>query len=165
MMQAPWLLILFVPNGMRAKPTPALIVAEPRGRYVARAPIVVDCSVIAAILFDEPDRDTALGALTGKDLFAPELLASEFASVAAEKSQFHSEAVVRRALSDFSDLELTRHRVDVTAQWRLALDWNITAYDAAYLWLAIELRAPLATFDRRLGKAAQRLMGAGQSSL
>jgi predicted nucleic acid-binding protein len=146
---------------MPAKRAPALIVAEPQGRYAVRPPIVVDCSVIAAILFDEPARDTALQAITGKDLFAPELLTNEFASVAVKKSRSHRESVVQQSLADFSTLEISLHRVDVSAQWRLAVEHNITAYDAAYLWLAIELRAPLATFDARLGDAAQRMLGAG----
>lgn len=38
---------------------------------------------------------------------------------------------------------------------KLAVRHGITGYDAAYLWLAAELRAPLATFDRQLAQAAQ----------
>lgn len=37
---------------------------------------------------------------------------------------------------------------------QLALDTGLTAYDAAYLSLAMALQAPLATFDRRLREAA-----------
>jgi predicted nucleic acid-binding protein len=144
-------------RGERATP---LIVAEPQGRYAARAPLVVDCSVIASVLFDEPNRDVAAQALAGKDLFAPELLADELVSVAVKKSQHGSELVVRQALVDFMELELTRCRTDVHAQWRLALEYDLTAYDAAYLWLAAELRAPLATFDERLGDAARTLLSA-----
>jgi len=146
---------------MRAERASALIVAEPRPRYAARAPLVVDCSVIAAVLFDEPSRDAAAHALTGKDLFAPELLADELVSVAVRKSHHGLEAVVRRALVDFNELELTRCRCDVHAQWRLALEYHISAYDAAYLWLAAEIGAPLATFDERLGGVARALLSAG----
>lgn len=137
----------------------ALIVAEARGRYAARTPLVVDCSVLAAVLFDEPSRGEAAFALTGKELFAPELLADEFVSVAVRKSRHGLKEIARQALIDFAELELTRCRSDVHAQWRLALQYELTAYDAAYLWLAAELGAPLATFDERLGAAARALLG------
>jgi len=146
---------------MRAERASALIVAEPNARYAARAPLVVDCSVVAAVLFDEPNRDAAVQALTGKDLFAPELLADELVSVAVKKSRYGLEAVVQQALVDFTELELTRCRCDVHAQWRLALQYDLSAYDAAYLWLAAELGAPLATFDERLGGAARAALAGG----
>lgn len=149
-----------MPIVTRAEPT--LIVAEARARYIARAPLVADCSVLAAVLFDEPNRDLAAEALAGKDLFAPELIADELVSVAVEKSRHGLEDVVRQALIDFNELELTRCRTDVQAQCRLALKYDLSAYDAAYLWLAAELAAPLATFDDRLGTAARRLLS-GQS--
>jgi predicted nucleic acid-binding protein len=146
---------------MTDKRFPELVVAEVRGRYVARPPLVVDCSVLAAVLFDEPNREEAARALSGKELFAPELIADELVSVALKKSLDAPEALVLQALLDFTELELTRHRVDVTAQWRLAMKYELSAYDAAYLWVAAELGAPLATFDDRLGKAARRLLGSG----
>lgn len=144
---------------MRAERMPPLIVAEVRGRYAARAPLVVDCCVIAAVLFDEPNRDVATQALSGKELFAPELLADELASVAVRKARSGLHDVAKQGLADFAELELTRCRTDVRAQWRLALEYELSAYDAAYLWLAAELRAPLVTFDERLGGAARRLLG------
>jgi predicted nucleic acid-binding protein len=144
---------------MRAERASPLIIAEARGRYAARAPLVVDCSVLAAVLFDEPNREEAARALAGKDLFAPELLADELVSVAIRKSWNGLDDLVRHALADFADLELTRCRCDVQAQWRLALDHDLSAYDAAYLWLAATLGAPLATFDKRLGTAAVALLG------
>lgn len=42
---------------------------------------------------------------------------------------------------------------------QLALDSGLTACDAAYLSLAQSLRAPLATFDRRLGDVATQATG------
>jgi predicted nucleic acid-binding protein len=144
---------------MPAKSSPPLIIAEAPGRYAARPPLVVDCSVVVAILFDEPNRDTAADALSGMELFAPELLADEFVSVAVRKSRHGQDEVARQALVDFAELKITRCRGDVRAQWRLALEYELSGYDAAYLWLAAELRAPLATFDERLGTAARKLLG------
>lgn len=37
----------------------------------------------------------------------------------------------------------------------LAQRYKLTAYDAAYLWLAERLEAPLATFDVALARAAR----------
>jgi predicted nucleic acid-binding protein len=144
---------------MRAERLPPLIVAEVRGRYAARPPLVVDCSVIAAVLFDETNRDVATQALSGKELYAPELLADELVSVAVRKARSGLQDVAKQGLDDFAELELTRCRTDVRAQSRLALEYELSAYDAAYLWLAAELGAPLVTFDERLGSAARRLLG------
>jgi predicted nucleic acid-binding protein len=45
----------------------------------------------------------------------------------------------------------------------IALRYALITYDAAYLWLAAELRAPLATFDLSLGRAAQQHLAAPDS--
>ena len=133
-----------------------LIIAEPAGRYATRPPLVADCSVLASVLFDEPDRDTAAAALRGHELYAPDLVDHELVSVAVKKSRLGLEEVAMQGLADLKRLQLTRCAVDVEAQRQLALRQGLTAYDAAYLWLAAELGAPLATFDAKLGAAAQR---------
>lgn len=149
------------PAEQQAGQRSALIVAEPRGRYARRVPLVADCSVLASVLFDEPERDAALDALRGCDLFAPDLVDHELVSVAVKKARLGLEETARQGLADLTRLDLTRRAVDATAQWQLALAFELSAYDAAYLWLAAELRAPLATFDARLGAAAQRHLGDG----
>lgn len=61
----------------------ALIVAEPRTSYLS--PMVVDCSVLSALLFNEPERDAAANSLSGKALFAPWLIDQEVISVGLKK--------------------------------------------------------------------------------
>lgn len=135
----------------------ALIVAEPPAAYRVLPPIVADCSVVAAMLFQEPERDVALQRLSGRALHAPSLLDHEFANVALKKRQrgWNLDAI-RGALESYPQQPITLHRVDLAGQCGLAETYGLTAYDAAYLWLAAELKAPLATFDRRLGDAARR---------
>lgn len=139
--------------------TRALIVAEPARVYIARPPLVVDCSVLSALLFHEPNRDQALFALAGKDLFAPDLMDYEIANVAVKKSAFVATEFVTHALLAFSQLQLTRYRVTATRQFELASQFGLTAYDAAYLAVAAEINAPLVTFDAKLGQAARQLLG------
>lgn len=133
-------------------------VAEPAGRYTRYPPLVVDCSVLAAVLFDEAEREPAAIAMAGKELFAPDLLDHELVSVALKKSRAGLHEVARQALMDLADLRLTRCAVDTLAQFDLAQRLKLTAYDAAYVQLALDLGAPLATFDRPLGLAAMKTL-------
>jgi predicted nucleic acid-binding protein len=141
---------------VRSDATPALHVAEPPPGYLGRPPIVVDCSVLSAVLFEEPTREAAQQALSGKSLHAPQLLDSEIVSVAAKKKKAGiPDAVITRALASYVSQEIEFRRPDVQAQYELAVRYGISTYDAAYLWLAGELHVPLATFDAKLAKAAR----------
>jgi predicted nucleic acid-binding protein len=131
-----------------------LFLAEPSGRYTRYPPLVVDCSVVAAVLFDEPEREAAALAMAGKELFAPNLLYHELISVALKKAKAGLRDIARQGLADLADLRLTRCPANSIAQYELARKYKLTAYDAAYVQLAVELGAPLATFDRMLGLAA-----------
>ena len=50
----------------------------------------------------------------------------------------------------------TDSAADLSVTWRLALDHNLTFYDALYLELALRQRLPLATLDGELEAAARR---------
>ena len=135
-----------------------LYVAEPAETYHTRPPLVVDCSLLAAVLFNEPSQREALELLSGKSLHAPNLIDHEFISVAVKKSVANAGDVVRRGLEGFRKLRLARHSIDHQAQFELALSEEISAYDAAYLQLAVSLNAPLATYDQVLASAARRVL-------
>jgi len=135
-----------------------LFVAEPAETYNTLPPIVVDCSLLAAILFNEPSQGEALKLLSGKSLHAPNLIDHEIISVAVKKSEAKAGDVVRRGLDGFRKLRLTRHSIDHQAQFDLALSQKLSAYDAAYLQLAASLNAPLATYDRILASAARKVL-------
>ena len=133
-----------------------LHLAEPPSTYLFRPALVVDCSVLSAVLFEEQTRDEALKLLTGKSLHAPSVLDHEIVSVALKKARGGwPEAVIALALADYSQQDIDLHRADSETQYQLALRYRLSAYDAAYLWLAAELKAPLATFDDRLAAAAR----------
>lgn len=139
---------------MRASPV-ALFVAEPPAQYLVLPPLVVDCSELGSALFEEESRDVALDTLKGKTLHAPYLLEHELVSVALKKRRLGWDPEsIALALTDHSQLNIALHATDVEAQHALAVRYQLSAYDAAYLWLAAELKAPLATFDKKLASAA-----------
>jgi predicted nucleic acid-binding protein len=47
------------------------------------------------------------------------------------------------------------HGIDPFAVLDLCVRYRLSAYDSCYLWLAAELKAPLATFDEKLATAAK----------
>lgn len=122
------------------------------------AAVVVDASVLAAVAFGEPRREEAAALLRGRRLVAPDLLPYELASVARKKVAVDPSALdaVRVALAGTLKLPVTLVSPDQTAVLELALRLGLSTYDAAYVWLARSLGAPLMTLDRTLREAADR---------
>lgn len=99
--------------------------------------------------------------MRGRALHAPQLVDYELANAALNKlrrKQATAETAAA-ALAAFSALDIERGQTSLDGVFKLAAQWGLTAYDAAYLWLAAELKAPLATFDSRLGAAAKAHLG------
>ena len=134
-----------------------LLLAEPPAVWLVRPPVVVDCSALAAWLFQEPEMDQAAALLSGKTLHAPSLLPYEIANVARKKVKSGANAEhIMVLLDDFAAHQIEWHAAPPRPVLVLANRWSLSTYDAAYLWLAAELKAPLATFDQRLAQAARQ---------
>jgi predicted nucleic acid-binding protein len=139
---------------------PRLQIAEPRTAYLHRPPLVTDASVIAAALFGEGARAEAVALLHGRELHAPHLIDLEMASVGLKKLRREKLAStsIAAAMQAYAQLAIERHPVDAEAVVALAERYDLTAYDAAYLYVARELTAPLATLDNRLAAAARECL-------
>lgn len=155
---------------VRARPpqrAPATLhLAEPPAAYARRPRIVADATVLAAAVFGEADQDPAVALLQGRSLAAPHLVDYEMTSVALKKLRRAGLTVdaVTASLDAFTALAIERHPIDPPAVLALAQRYRLTAYDAAYLWLAERLEAPLATFDAALGRAAQDYLTGDRSA-
>ena len=121
---------------------------------------VLDASFAAAsILPDEggEDVDRAFDALARTGAAVPDLFWHEVRNVLliAEREGRLPQGAGAVEVSDLRDLpiETRTHRNDADVL-RLAHEHHLSAYDAAYFALAIELQLPLATFDRKLRAAA-----------
>jgi predicted nucleic acid-binding protein len=143
--------------GTRAR-SHRLHVAEPASAYLHRPPLVTDASVISAALFGETNSDEAVALLRGRTLHAPHLLDHEIGSVALKK--LRREGVAWTAVADvlrtYGQLAIERHAVDAETVVAVAQRYKLTAYDAAYLVVAEQLTAPLATLDESLAEAARK---------
>ncbi len=130
--------------------------------------IVADASFCGAWLLPDENSSRAekvLAALLRGDLelWVPSLWTYELANMlrsAHRRKRIEEEAV-------FESLDLLGHirarhfdvpeGMTMERMTRLALQFDLSAYDAAYLELADRLRAPLYTADARLNDAAEQL--------
>jgi predicted nucleic acid-binding protein len=111
--------------------------------------------VVAGTVFSEPWQADADAQLTGRDLHAPYLLQCEIASVAVKKARAGLAELAADGVQHAAEMAIELHRIEECAVVALAQRYELSAYDAAYLWLAADLRCPLATFDGKLAAAAK----------
>ncbi len=117
--------------------------------------VVVDASAMTALLFVEPGAKEVTERLEGGDLAARSLLSWKIANVASGKvRRGTSREAVIVGLEIFAAMRVVLHEPDALAVFRLAIRSGLTAYDAAYLWLARSLPGDLVTLDAKRGRAA-----------
>jgi len=125
---------------------------------------VLDASVCLHWCFDdEATQDTQRLlelAMSGTRLFVPSHWPAEVlnALIRAERRGRVSEPVIESFLDDLAAFHISIDAHTMTEQWStslvLARTYQLSAYDAAYLALALRLKIPLATLDDRLRVAA-----------
>ena len=122
---------------------------------------VVDASVVAAwFLPDETNEiaNLALSRLENDDALAPDLLLHEMRNIllmAERRNRIEIEDVLT-ILSRLENMPITIVTDnDAISIVRLARKHGLTAYDAAYLSLALTANTPLATADKKLAAAAK----------
>jgi len=129
--------------------------------------MVLDCSVVATSLFEEEDgidyADIVMDKLgLGGEACVPAHWPVEIGNAIAmsERRKQHSTADRSRFLGNLSSLNITIEEDDPIDLLRrvlpIASEYRLTAYDAAYLELAMRKGLPLATLDKELARAAKR---------
>ena len=125
--------------------------------------VVVDASVLAAIVFTEPGAAEWVRRLDGAALFAPALLRYELQSVARKKCRNAPDRSPRivQALALALDPSVGITWIDPNAAdvVLMANAAGLTTYDASYLCLAGMLDADLATADETLAAALDPFAG------
>ncbi|MDQ2791618.1 MAG: VapC toxin family PIN domain ribonuclease [Pseudonocardiales bacterium] len=119
--------------------------------------IVIEASAMVGALVDDPAVPELLALLADEELHAPALL--DFEVVSALRGHLLGgrldEVRADEALEDFAALQIERHQMTDALGRMLDLRENFTAYDSAYVVLALGLQAPLVTSDQKMAEAAR----------
>jgi predicted nucleic acid-binding protein len=130
--------------------------------------IVLDASAALAWIFERADEAEAatardlLGRLASSEALVPELWHLEVlnALIVGQRRGFVSTAKASDFIAHLDALPIRTEDASFADRkeqiFSLAREHELSAYDAAYLDLAIRRSAPLATFDRRLAAARDR---------
>lgn len=129
-------------------------------------PFVLDASVAISWCFPgDPTEDTpysrrVLASLAVRDALVPPIWPFEIANtlfVAFSKRKRITEQQIKEYLERLVVLPIRLEPADLWTSVRLegrARNWNLSAYDSAYIDLALRRRLPLATTDDALRKVA-----------
>jgi predicted nucleic acid-binding protein len=121
--------------------------------------VISDTNVFLAVVLNEPEKDRIIHLTSGTDVVAPEILPYEIGNALSamykRKQITNKEALsAQRATSNISVRLVT---IDIQEALRLAIEFNIYAYDAYFLQCAKSLSGPLLTLDNRMKQVAAEL--------
>jgi predicted nucleic acid-binding protein len=124
--------------------------------------IVVDTSVIIAVVTNEKHKKQLVEVSKGAELIAPASVPWEignaFSAMLKRKRMTLRQA--KAALRAYQSIPIRFVDSDLEGALDLAAKLNIYAYDAYLIQCALKHKSPLLTLDRNLGRSAQ-LVGAG----
>lgn len=120
--------------------------------------VVIDTSVLIAVLTDEPERQKLIQTTRGVDLIAPPSVHWEVGNALAamlKRNRINREQV-RVVLNAYEEIPIRFVEIDLSAAMEVAVDHNLYAYDAYILTCARENRCSLISLDKGLLRAARR---------
>jgi len=121
--------------------------------------VVVDTSVLLAVILGEPERDQIVELTAGNTLIGPGSIPWEvgnaFSAMLKQKRLTLDEA--RNGFALFEMVLIQYVTSDFHHAMRFAHEANLYAYDAYFLDCAARYNAPLLTLDRKLKTAAEGL--------
>jgi predicted nucleic acid-binding protein len=127
--------------------------------------LVIDASVALTWCFEDerrPETDAIGQRVLDETAIVPSLFHLELANIllVGERRKRITQADAEQRLERMERMQLAVDDETVSQAWSVITDLarseGLTAYDAAYLELALRLGLPLATLDRDLAAAARR---------
>jgi predicted nucleic acid-binding protein len=119
--------------------------------------LVVDTSVIIAVIANEPEKPALVAQTQGADLFAPLSLHWEIGNAfsAMFKSQRITLLQAQSAIEIYKQIPLNLMEVDLKQAIELSSRFNIYAYDAYVIACALNQNCSLLSLDAGLVRAAK----------
>ena len=121
--------------------------------------ITADTNTFIAVALNEPEKSKIIRLTEGHDIIAPDVLPFEIGSAltAMMKKKALKKNEVASAWEAVQHIPVDLRNTDIKSALKIAIKFNIYAYDAYFLECAVNLRAPLLTLDRGMQRVAQEI--------
>jgi len=121
--------------------------------------IVVDTSVIIAVIANEPEKDKLIKLTQGVDVIAPHSVHWEIGNAfsAMFKRKIVTLEQALKAIQAYSKIPIRFVDVELEQSLEIAETLNIYAYDAYLIRCALRYKSPLISLDRDLVDSAKRM--------
>jgi len=121
--------------------------------------IISDTNIFLAVALNEPEKKSIIQLTLNSNVIAPEILPYEIgnalSAMVKRKQITHDEALATFVIASHIPVRLVT--VDIQKALKLALEFNIYAYDAYFLLCAKSFACPLLTIDKRMKQVANNL--------
>jgi len=114
--------------------------------------IVAGASVFLAVVLNESDRDWIICNTAGRSIISPEVFPYEIgnALIAMKRKRLLNVREILRAFDLAQRIAVRLVPVNISDAMKIALRFNISAYDAYYLQCYLENKLPLVSLDDRM---------------
>ena len=118
--------------------------------------IVVDASVIIAVIANEPEKDKLIGLTADADLIAPSSVHWEIGNAFSAMLKRGRITLYQalQAMEIYYRIPVRFTEVELDESLRVAAECNVYAYDAYLVRCALKYNAPLLSLDRNLLRVA-----------
>jgi predicted nucleic acid-binding protein len=121
--------------------------------------IIADTNIFLAVALDEPEKNNIIKLTSGSEIFSPEILPYEIgnalSAMVKRKRLTKKEALSAQNRANRIPVRLVN--IDTYQALKLAIKYNIYAYDAYFLQGAKTLFYPLITLDKQMKQVANEL--------
>ena len=121
--------------------------------------IIADTNIFLAVALNEPDKNRIIRLTKGHELVAPDVLPFEIgnALTAMMKKATLEKEEVEAAWDIIQSIPVDLRKTDIKTALKIAIQFNIYAYDAYFLECANLLKSPLLSLDLGMNRIARKI--------
>jgi predicted nucleic acid-binding protein len=121
--------------------------------------IIADTNLFLAVALDEPEKEAIIEKTGNANITSPDILPYEIGNALSAMLKRHqiTKDEVLLTLEATKNIPVRLLAVDISEAIKIAIEFNIYAYDAYFLQCAKATSYPLCTLDRKMMAVAKEL--------